>query len=231
MKAIVIAIMLVFFLELSSCSFRQASTLSLIQKSQVHLHELKIELSNSTIVQNNPTTFASNATHSTKNKKNHNVNQTVLSLANATLENANKICDEVNVVTDIISEVDRLVGELTDAFNDHIAKLIQSKKSASQKVDQVRWQSYATKIVDYFILKTNDLRDIIDDVSNAVKGIKQVGCVSPTVKARKSVAAFIQKIQIAADEIGLGNNYVEMKLREINSKSNSNLRRTNKLKN
>jgi len=246
MKTLLTAIMLVFFFELSYCSVKQASSLSLIQKSQVHLHELKIELSNLTVNNhtknvtkhsNNPVNFTSNLTHSKPTKKHLHLDESVVSdvaslnTTSNVSSGSSKICQEVKVVSDIISEVDGMVGELTDAFNDHIANLVQGKKSAITNVDKKRWQSYATTIVDYFITKTNDLRDIIDDVSNAVKEVRRKDCVSSSVFARKSVTSFLERIQNAASQIGLGTDYVQMKLREINSKSNSNLRKSNKLKN
>jgi hypothetical protein len=247
MKTLLTAIMLVFFFELSYCSVKQASSLSLIQKSQVHLHELKIELSNLTVnnhtknvthLINNPANFSSNATHSKPTKKHLHLEESVVSnvaTLNTTIDvhskQSAKICEEVKVVSDIVSEVDSMVGELTDAFNDHIANLIQGKKSAVTTVDRKRWESYATTIVDYFITKTNDLREIIDDVSNAVKEVRRKECVSSSVVAKNSVTAFLERIQTAASQIGLGTDYVQIKLREINSKSTFNLRKSNKLKN
>ena len=166
-----------------------------------------------TLITNSGVTKVTINTNKTLTTASLNTSTTV---KNSTVE----LCKEAGKLDLLLQEISDVMVELIDAFNDHISTLLQFQRTSTEKVDKERWQRYAINLVDYYISKANTLRNILDSLSGNSDIVKQENCVKVESTRKKptfTITGFLEKIQEGASKLGLQNNYVEMKLKELNT--------------
>ena len=166
-----------------------------------------------TLITNSGVTKVTINTNKTLTTASLNTSTTV---KNSTVE----LCKEAGKLDLLLQEISDVMVELIDAFNDHISTLLQFQRTSTEKVDKERWQRYAINLVDYYISKANTLRNILDSLSGNSDIVKQENCVKVESTRKKptfTITGFLEKIQEGASKLGLQNNYVEMKLKELNA--------------